>query len=121
VKNLPKNKMINKQTRRTELSDFAKRDLDEIWSYINLDNSQNADNLIKEFLQKFRMLAENPNLGRSRDEIFLNLRSFPHKKYLIFYVPTEVGIEIFRVIHSSRKIEDLFDDIFDDLESIDNE
>jgi toxin ParE1/3/4 len=107
--------MINKQTRRTELSQLARTDLDEIWSYINENNSQAADKLIRDFLQKFRMLAENPNLGRTQDKYFLNLRSFPFKNYIIFYVPTDYGIEIFRVIHSSRNIEGLFDEFFEGL------
>lgn len=84
---------INKWTRRTELSDFAKSDL-------------------KEILQKFRMRAENPKLGKSRDEILLELRSFPFKKYFIFYLPTDYGIEVFRVVHSARNIEGLFDEFF---------
>ena len=67
------------------------------------------------------MLVDNPNLGKSRSDILLNLRSFPLKKYIIFYVPTENSIEIFRVIHSSRNIEGLFDDFFGDLESTETE
>ncbi|HRH41850.1 MAG TPA: type II toxin-antitoxin system RelE/ParE family toxin [Pyrinomonadaceae bacterium] len=112
---MQKNKTINKQIYRTELSVFAKNDLDEIWSYINQDNSEYADNLIKEFLQKFKLLAENPNLGKSKDKILLNLRCFPFKSYLIFYVPIENGIEIFRVIHTSRNIEGLFEEFFENL------
>ncbi len=117
---MPKNKIINKQTKRTQLSEFAARDLDEIWTYLNEDNSQYAENLIKEFLQKFEMLAKNPNLGKLRSEILVNLRSFPFKKYIIFYLPTEYGIEIFRVVHTSRNIEDLFDQFFDDLNPTEN-
>lgn len=107
--------MTTQQTRRTELSQFAENDLEEIWSYINEDNSQAAGTLIKELLQKFRLLAENPNLGKSRAELFINLRSFPFKKYIIFYAPTENGIEIFRVIHSSRNIAGLFEEFFENL------
>ena len=66
------------------------------------------------------MLAENPNLGKSRSEVLVNLRSFPFKKYIIFYLPTDYGIEIFRVVHTSRNIEDLFDQFFDDLNPTEN-
>lgn len=107
--------MTTPQIRRSELSQFAERDLEEIWTYIGEDNQQAADNLIREFLQKFKMLAENPNLGRNRSEIFINLRSFPFKKYIIFYVPTDNGIEIFRVLHSSRNIKGLFEEFFNNL------
>ena len=109
------NDEINKRTRRTELSDFAKSDIEEIWLYLSEINQASADKLIKEMLQKFRMLAENPKLGKSRDEILLELRSFPFKKYIIFYLLTDYGIEIFRIVHSARNIEGLFDELFEGL------
>lgn len=115
MKNLQKNKLINKQQPQTELSAFAKNDLDEIWSYINQDSPKFADNLIIELVRKFRMLAENPKLGKTRNEILLNLRAFPFKNFVIFYVPIENGIEIFRVVHSSRNIEGLFEEFFENL------
>ena len=115
MKNLQKNKQINKQQPQTELSVFAKNDLNEIWSYINQDNPEYADNLIVELLRKFKMLAENPKLGKTRNEIFLNLQSFPFKKFVIFYVQIENGIEIFRVVHSSRNIQGLFEEFFENL------
>ena len=118
---MPKNKIVNKPTTRTQLSENAERDLDEIWTYLNEDNNQYAENLIKEFLRKFKMLAENPNLGKSCSEVLVNLRSFPFKKYIIFYLPTDYGIEIFRVVHTSRNIEDLFDQFFDDLNPTENQ
>lgn len=120
MKNLPKNKIINKQTRRTEFTESAECDLEEIWTYLNEDDSRYAEKLIKEFLQKFKMLAENPNLGKPRSEILIDLRSFPLKKYVIFYLPTDYGIEIFRVLHGSRNIDGIFDDFFDDLEMPEN-
>lgn len=89
---MPKNKIINKPTGRTQFSDYAARDLDEIWTYFNEDNAAYAEKLIKDFLQKFKMLAENPNLGKPRSEVLVNLRSFPFKKYIIFYLPTGDGI-----------------------------
>ncbi len=118
---MPKNKIISNSANRTQLSEFARRDLDEIWTYLNKDNSQYADSLIKDFLQKFRMLADHPNLGKLHAEVLINLRSFPFRKYVIFYLPTEYGIEIFRVLHSSRNIEGIFDEFFDDLESSDRQ
>lgn len=118
---MPKNKIVSKQTRRTELTKAAERDLEEIWAYLNADNSRSAEKLIKDFLQKFRMLADNPNLGKSRSEVLINLRSFPFKKYVVFYTPTDYGIEIFRVLHSSRNIEGIFDDFFDDLKTPENQ
>jgi toxin ParE1/3/4 len=44
----------------------------------------------------------------------LNLRSFPVGSYVIFYRPIEEGIEVIRVLHSARDIEDIFADLDED-------
>jgi toxin ParE1/3/4 len=97
------------------ISTFAEIDLDNIWDFISEKNVGAAEQLIKEFGQKFNLLAENPNIGRRHDEIIIKLRSFPHKKYIIFYFESENGVEIYRVLHGARNIEDLFEDYFEGL------
>jgi toxin ParE1/3/4 len=64
---------------------------------------------------KFTLLAENPDLGRVRDEITgvrtsspQPLRSFPVNKDVVFYEPIEDGVRILRVLHASRDITDIF-------------
>jgi toxin ParE1/3/4 len=95
------------------LSPFAKSDLNEIWLYIS-DNSQEfADKTIDEILQRCRLLAKNPKLGRTRHDLIVDLRLFSYKRYNIFYFPTEEGVEIYRVLHSSRDIIQIFDDVID--------
>ena len=98
-----------------DLTENAQNDVKEIWQYLSERSLISADKLITELFGKFQLLAKNPKLGKARDELFLNLRSFPFKKYLIFYVPTENGIEIFRVVHSSRNVQGLFENFFDNL------
>ena len=120
MRNLPENLKQNKEG-IFELSENAQNDIKEIWFYISENSVNSADKLISELFRKFQLLAKNFELGKSRNEYFINLRSFPLKKYIIFYVPTENGIEIFRVIHSSRNIEGLFDEFFGDLESAETE
>ena len=65
--------------------------------------------------RKFQMLAENPIAGRNQPHYIVGMRSFPHKKYIIFYFPIENGVEIYRVFHGARKIESLFEDFFEGL------
>ncbi len=72
----------NKQMANAKLSAFAATDLKEIWEYVAENNPSAADKFIKELLQRFRFLAENPGVGKTRDEIFVNLRSFPVKNTL---------------------------------------
>ena len=98
-----------------KISSLAEIDLDEIWDFISEKNVDSAQRLIREFGQKFNLLGENPNIGRRHDEVVINLRSFPHKKYIIFYFEIENGVEIYRVLHGARDVENLFEDYFEGL------
>jgi toxin ParE1/3/4 len=100
---------------QVKLSQFAEADLKEIWSYIAETNIASADKITDEFLKKFQLLAQNSEMGKRRDDLILNLRSFPHKRYVIFYFPIDEGIEVFRVLHGSRDITSLFDDLIDNV------
>lgn len=97
------------------LSAFARADLEEIHSYIAEDDVATADKLTDELFEKFRLLARNSAPGRMRHELIVNLRSFPHRRYTIFYFPNDNGIEIYRVLHSSRDIDSLFDEATESL------
>jgi toxin ParE1/3/4 len=93
-------------------SEFARDDLKKVWLHISKQNLTAADKFLDELYEKFLLLAKNPKIGRSHDEFIVHLRSFPHKKYVIFYFPTENGIEVYRILHGARDIEDLFDRYF---------
>jgi len=47
----------------------------------------------------FGILAENPRLGRSADELAPNLRRYEHQSHVVFYIPKDVGILIVRILH----------------------
>jgi toxin ParE1/3/4 len=99
------------------LSSLARADLREIWEYLDRFERATAINFVKEITRKFDLLAANPKMGRRHDEHIVNLRSFPYKKYLIFYFERAANdIEIYRVAHGSRDIETLFDDFINSLE-----
>jgi toxin ParE1/3/4 len=54
------------------------------------------------------MLAQFPSMGRSRKDLSGELHSFPVKPYIIFYKRMESHIEILRILHQSRDIENQF-------------
>jgi toxin ParE1/3/4 len=54
------------------------------------------------------MLAEQPEMGRVRDELLQGLRSFPVARYVIFYLTVPNGIDIVRVLHGSRDVNAIF-------------
>ena len=82
-----------------KLTPLAEHDLETIWQYISEANQQAADKLIHALLQKCGLLAQNSGLGRTRYDLMVSLRSFPHKNYVIFYFPLESGVEIYRILH----------------------
>jgi toxin ParE1/3/4 len=90
------------------LSTEAERDLEDLWVYLAERNDLAANRQVAKLLDRFPMLAQFPTMGISRDQLLLGLRSFPVKPYIIFYVLIPGGIEILRVIHQSRDIEDQF-------------
>jgi toxin ParE1/3/4 len=92
-----------------KLSPKAEQDLDEIWLYLSEQDEISADRQIAQILNKFPMLAQYPDMGRSRDEIQIGLRSFPCKPYVIFYTKTPNAIKIVRIMHQARSLDDLLD------------
>jgi toxin ParE1/3/4 len=54
-------------------------------------------------------LSKDPAIGRPRNELAKDLRSFPVGRYVVFYLPSPHGIEIVRVLHSARDIDMIFD------------
>ena len=93
---------------RFKISRQADRDLEDMWVYLAQNDSLAADLLLAKVLDKFPMLAQFPEMGRSRKELAEELRSFPIKPYIIFYKNMETYIEIVRILHQSRDIENQF-------------
>jgi len=75
-----------------------------------------ADRLVDEITGRFDYLLAYPEAGRARHDLLVNLRSIPVKRYVIFYQPTEDGVEIFRVLHGSRDVQSEFDSLIDSAE-----
>jgi len=91
-------------------SQQAKRDLLSIWAYIAEDNLNAADRLLDNIDDTCKLLGENPQLGQARPDISAKMRYFPVKNYLILYQEQPLGIEIIRVLHGSRDLQDIFSD-----------
>jgi toxin ParE1/3/4 len=86
----------------------AKADLVAIWEYIARDNEAQADAFIKTVDEKFRLLAQNPNIGRVRDELGASIHSLPVGRYVIFFRSRETYLEIVRVLHGARDVQAVF-------------
>lgn len=93
---------------RIYLSPQAEDDIADITHYIALDNPYAAQDWYDELKFKFEMLSEFPLTGVDRSQLRTNLRIFPFKKYIILYQIKDKQIEIIRVVHSARDLENLF-------------
>lgn len=89
------------------LSPQAASDLEEIADYIAEDSPGNAKRFIERLTLKFVALGRSPRSGRARPELRPDLRSFPYGAYLILYRLIDEGVEIVRVVHAARNLDDL--------------
>lgn len=97
-----------------KFSTLALSDIKGTWQYLAEQNEDAAAKLIRTITEKCTVLSKNPKVGRERNDLMLGLRLFPFKNYNIFYFPIENGIEIYRVLHSSRDVVQVFDDVIDE-------
>ncbi len=87
----------------------AYKDLFEIWNFIAADNIAAADAWIDKLNAQFLLLASHPLIGRVREELAKEIRSFPIGRYVIFYLPDTNGVTIVRILHSARDIDAAMD------------
>jgi toxin ParE1/3/4 len=90
------------------LSEKAKEDILEIWSYIAADSVDAASGLVREIRAKLASLVETPYLGRARSELGKDIRSVTVGNYLILYQPVKGGIYVARIVHGARHLPSLF-------------
>lgn len=85
------------------LSEAAGADLLAIAYYTTLHFGPNqAADYGEGFGGCFEMIAENPKLGTACDEIRLGLRSHNHQSHAIYYIETDQGVLILRVLHERQ-------------------
>jgi len=81
--------------------------LQAIHAFIADDNLDAAARLIDKFFDHFQMLAAQPQLGTLREDLHPELRLWTTGRYVILYMPSDVGIDIAHVVHGARDIESL--------------
>jgi toxin ParE1/3/4 len=87
------------------LSGDADRDLEDIFGYDTREfGIDQAVDYVSGFEGVFVSLAANPELGRKRDEIRKDLRSFVKGSHTIFYRVMKNHVRIVRILHSCRDI-----------------
>ncbi|ALF53514.1 plasmid stabilization system [Nostoc piscinale CENA21] len=94
-------------------------DLLEIATYIAEDNLEASDRFLAAAEKTFQQLGKMPEMGKSCHFSHPKLAGIRQQaikgfqKYFIFYLSTDSGVEIIRVIYGGRDIEAI---LYEDLE-----
>lgn len=85
-------------------------DLISIFDWIADDSTANADKFLRKLDQQMRNLENHPSLGRiPRDERLkiTGYRVLIIESYLVFYIVRDKKVEIHRIIHGSRHLDNI--------------
>lgn len=93
----------------------AQADMDDTAEFIAQDNVDAARRFVVAAEASFRYLAEMPTIGPQRafhHSNLLDLRSWRirgFENWLVFYRPIPEGIEVIRVLHGARDLDDILE------------
>jgi plasmid stabilization system protein ParE len=97
---------------RFVLTPAARADLLEIFDYIAQDNPDAARRVTTELRGAMRKLAEMPEIGHSRRDLAREpLRFWLVYSYLIIYRPEARPLQVVRVLHGSRDVRRILEDV----------
>ena len=92
-------------------------DIVEIYRYIHARSPAAADKVFDAIERSIKALLDTPRIGtywNSPDPRLDGMRVTPvtpYRNYLIFFRPTDDGVEVFRVLHGARNLPTLIDEI----------
>ncbi len=83
-----------------QLTDEADKDVEEILAYsvknFGVDQTQHYFEALKECIE---LLADNPNMGHSAEDILPEYLRFPHESHVVFYKKSSPSIIVVRILH----------------------
>lgn len=86
----------------------ANDDVLAIAAFIAADKPSAAIRWLDDLDETIARLACQPYLGEAVEHLAPGMRRHCFGNYLLFYLPIDDGIELRRVLHGARQIEDLF-------------
>jgi toxin ParE1/3/4 len=87
----------------------AEADTRAISKRIAVDNPQAAEQWLEGLDRTLALISSYPGMGEQVDQLDPGVRRHSFGSYLIFYVPIENGIELRRVLHDARRIDEFFE------------
>ena len=83
-----------------QLTEDADRDVEEILAYsvksFGVAQTEHYFEALKECIE---LLADNPNMGHSAEDILPEYLRFPHESHIIFYKNLSSSILVVRILH----------------------
>ncbi len=84
---------------------LVQTDLESIWLYTCEEwGVAQADTYLEALIQRFHWLAENPTLGKPRDDVKPGYFCFPEGMHLIFYTLNNNQVEIIGIPHQRMDV-----------------
>jgi toxin ParE1/3/4 len=91
---------------RIRLSPLAQGDLDGIWAYtVSQWDEGQAQAYLLSLDATMKLLAENPRMGRSIDDIRKRYFKFPAASHILIYRLKSDAIEFVRILHVRMDVE----------------
>jgi plasmid stabilization system protein ParE len=95
---------------RFVLTPLAEQDLNDIWDYLAARNIAAADRVLRALERAIERLVRRPGLGHLREDLADRRHRFPLVySYLIVYRPETKPLQIIRVLHAARDVQELLD------------
>jgi len=83
-----------------QLTDEAARDVEEILEYSVINfGAEQAQHYFEALKECIELLAENPRIGHSAEEILPDYLRFPFESHVIFYKIFPSSILVVRILH----------------------
>lgn len=83
-----------------KLSELAEEDLRLISARTIEDwGRPQAEEYVLLLHETMTQIANSPNIGKNRPELFKDAKSFLAQKHIVFYWKSETGIEVARILH----------------------
>ena len=78
----------------------ARADIEGIWHYtVRTWGGPQSRRHLAAIRDACAELAARPALGKTRDELWPGLRSFPSGKHVVYYLVASYGVDVVRVLH----------------------
>ncbi len=85
----------------------AQRDIEEIWDYsARTWGIDQAELYLRQIQDTLRLLAGQPDLGRSCDDIRPGYKRHATGAHIVFYRTLDDGVDVVRILHQRMNVED---------------